>query len=556
MTRVEILYLLPYLFSLALSLWITIYAWRHRQVQGAGAYALLNAVQSFICIGFILELLSPDLIGKLFWDKIQWVGFSAASLTIPNFAVRYTDYKFRRPKLFWGLASILPACLVIGILTDPWTHLIYRNPILNQVFIFGELQYKFTWFVYLISTYSYLLVLMAFIILSRRIAHSNRRYRAQVTAVIIGLLIPVLGTLLALLGIQLTPLRDTTPITTAIGNMIIAWSIFRYRWLNIVHIARDKVVENMNDLVFVLDDQDQIIDINAIALKILDLKPSQVIGKPAVQIFSEWPRLIEDFREPAAGNHEIILERDGNYYHFDVKATVLQGARGNYQGRIFVARDITSYAVLQWQLKELNEGLEKRVKERTEELAEAYDRTLEGWAKALELRDQETEGHSRRVTDLTIKLAMALNVPSEEFDHYRRGAILHDIGKMAVPDEILRKPGQLTEEERAIIKQHPDTAHQLLKRIPFLKQAMDIPYCHHEKWDGSGYPRGLKGEEIPLAARIFSVVDVWDAVQSERPYNHAWSRQMAIDHLKGQRGKYFDPQIVDVFLSMVQEGMV
>ena len=246
MSRVEILYLLPYLFSLALSLWITRYAWKHRQVQGAGAYALLNAIQTFICMGFILELLSPDLIGKLFWDKVQWVAFSAASLAIPNFAVRYTNFKFRKLKLFWGLASVLPVSLVIGILVDPWTHLIYRNPILNQVFIFGELQYKFTWFVYLFAAYCYLLVLMAFIILSRRITHSNRRYRAQVTAVIVGLLIPVLGTFLGLLGIQITPLRDTTPITTAIGNLIVTWSIFRYRWLNIVHIARDKVVENID----------------------------------------------------------------------------------------------------------------------------------------------------------------------------------------------------------------------------------------------------------------------------------------------------------------------
>lgn len=507
-------------------------------------------------MGFILELLTPDLIGKLFWDKVQWVAFSAASLAIPNFAVRYTDYKFRKPKLFWGLAGVLPVSLVVGVLVDPWTHLIYLNPILDQVFIFGELQYKFTWFVYLFAAYSYLLVLMAFIILSRRITHTNRRHRAQVTAVIVGLLIPVLGTFMVLLGIQITPLRDTTPITTAIGNLIVTWSIFRYRWLDIVHIARDKVVENMTDMVFVIDEQDQVIDANANALRQLGFKSIEIIGKPAEQVFSEWSSLVEDFREPVTANHEVILERDGKYYHFDVKATVLQDSRGRYQGRIFVARDFTSYAALQGQLKELNEGLEKRVQERTEELAEAYDRTLEGWAKALELRDKETEGHSRRVTDLTVKLALALNVPIEEFDHYRRGAILHDIGKMAIPDEILRKPGPLTDSEKVIVLQHPAIAYQLLSRISYLKQALDIPYCHHERWDGTGYPRGLAGTEIPLAARIFAVVDVWDAIQSERPYKHAWSREMAIAQLREQRGKYFDPQVVDVFLRLVENGTV
>lgn len=553
MTRVEILYLLPYIFSLGLSLGITLYAWRHRQVQGASPYAFLTAVQTSITFGFILELLSPDLSGKMIWDKFQWVAFAAASLAITNFAVRYTDFKFRHPKLFWGLASILPAALVACVLIDPWIHLIYQNPVLSQDFIFGELQYQFSWIVYLFAVYSYVLVLIAFIILSRRITHPNRRHRAQVTAVIAGLLVPVIGTLTSLLGIQVTPLRDTTPITTAIGNLIVAWSIFRYRWLNIVHIARDKIVENMTDLVFVLDDQDNIIDLNAIALKLLNLKSNQVIGKPAAPIFSEWPHLLEDFREPASGNQEVIVERDGRYRHFDVNATLLQDTHGNYQGRIFVARDITSYAILQWKLKELNEQLEKRVQERTEELAEAYDRTLEGWANALELRDKETEGHSRRVTELTLKLARTLGMSPSDLEQIHRGAILHDIGKMAIPDEILRKPGRLTEEERAIIKQHPATAHRLLERIPFLKQALDIPYCHHEKWDGSGYPRGLKGEQIPLAARIFAVVDVWDAVQSERSYNHAWSRQMAIDHLKEQSGKYFDPQIVGVFLQMVNE---
>lgn len=244
------------------------------------------------------------------------------------------------------------------------------------------------------------------------------------------------------------------------------------------------------------------------------------------------------------------------YYHFDVKSTLLYDRHGDYQGRIFVARDITSYAALQWQLRELNDQLEKRIQARTEELAEAYDTTLEGWAKALELRDKETEGHNWRVTELTMKLALALDIPHEEFDPIRRGAILHDIGKMAIPDEILRKTGPLSEQEREIVLQHPTIAYQLLSRIPFLKRALDIPYCHHEKWDGTGYPRGLKGEEIPLAARIFAIVDVWDAVQSDRPYKKGWPREQAIDYVHEQSGKYFDPQITDKFLILVEEGKI
>ena len=206
--------------------------------------------------------------------------------------------------------------------------------------------------------------------------------------------------------------------------------------------------------------------------------------------------------------------------------------------------------------QELNSELEARVTERTAELAEAYDTTLEGWAKTLEVRDRETEGHSRRVTEMTVRLARAMGCSAEDLIHIRRGAILHDIGKMAVPDEILHKHAGLTEEEFRIIRRHPETAYQLLSPIAFLQRALDIPYCHHEHWDGTGYPRGLKGEEIPLAARIFTVADVWDAIQSNRPYNKAWSRARSLRHMKEEAGRYFDPAVVEAFLGLVESGEI
>lgn len=189
-------------------------------------------------------------------------------------------------------------------------------------------------------------------------------------------------------------------------------------------------------------------------------------------------------------------------------------------------------------------------------LAEAYDITLEGWAKALELRDKETEGHSRRVTETTVALARAMDISEEEIEHIQRGSILHDIGKMGVPDEILRKNGPLTKEERDVILKHPTTAYNLLKPITYLEKALDIPYCHHEKWDGSGYPRGLKGEEIPIAARIFAVVDVWDALSSDRPYRDAWPQDKVIQYLKEESGGHFDPNVLDLFLQMVEKGEI
>jgi PAS domain S-box-containing protein len=186
------------------------------------------------------------------------------------------------------------------------------------------------------------------------------------------------------------------------------------------------------------------------------------------------------------------------------------------------------------------------------ELILAYESTLEGWSRALDYRDKETEGHSKRVTDVTVTIARAMGLSDDELVNIRRGALLHDIGKLGVPDNILLKPGKLTDEEWVIMKKHPTIAHDLISPIPFLKKSLDIPYCHHEKWNGTGYPRGLKGEEIPLAARIFSVVDVWDALRSDRPYRPAWSKEKAMEYILQESGTGFDPKVVEGFINVVK----
>ena len=188
------------------------------------------------------------------------------------------------------------------------------------------------------------------------------------------------------------------------------------------------------------------------------------------------------------------------------------------------------------------------------ELIQAYDATIEGWAKAIELRDGDTEGHSRRVEALTMNLARKMGVSDEELNHMRRGALLHDIGKMAIPDGILLKAGKLSDEEWLVMKKHPAYAFDMLSKIDYLKPALDIPTCHHERWDGSGYPKGLEGENIPLQARIFAVVDVWDALQSDRPYRDAWTEKKTIHYLKDQSGKEFDPRVVREFLELIGKG--
>lgn len=199
------------------------------------------------------------------------------------------------------------------------------------------------------------------------------------------------------------------------------------------------------------------------------------------------------------------------------------------------------------ELRSTHEELEKA----HEELIISYNMTIEGWVKALDLRDKETEGHTQRVTYLSLEFARLLGFSDKELEDIRMGALLHDIGKLGVPDSVLLKNGQLTDDEWLIMRKHPENAYKWLSKIDYLSSAIDIPYCHHEKWDGTGYPRGLAAEEIPLCARLFSIVDAYDALSSNRPYRGAMPGNDVIDYIKSKAGRHFDPKLVDVFVWMM-----
>lgn len=205
-------------------------------------------------------------------------------------------------------------------------------------------------------------------------------------------------------------------------------------------------------------------------------------------------------------------------------------------------------AVVVWVSMDNTERNIERIRRSEAEVRLAYERTLEAWARALEYRDRDTEGHSRRVTELASWLARELGLEEPELTRIRWGALLHDIGKLAIPDRILLKPGPLTVDERDLMRRHPEYALSMLAGIPFLRSVVDIPYYHHERWDGGGYPEGLAGEEIPLPARIFAVVDQWEALSSDRPYRQAWSREEIVSYIQANSGTAFDPRIVQVFL--------
>ena len=193
------------------------------------------------------------------------------------------------------------------------------------------------------------------------------------------------------------------------------------------------------------------------------------------------------------------------------------------------------------------------VEEAHVQLLSAYDATIEGWSRAMDLRDKETEGHTQRVTTLTQKLARLAGMTDDDLINVRRGSLLHDIGKMGVPDSILHKPDKLTDEEWIIMRKHPQHAYDMIQPIEYLRPALDIPYCHHEKWDGSGYPRRLKGEEIPLSARLFALVDVWDALSSDRPYRGAMPKGEVLEYIHDQAGTHFDPALTSIFMEMIKD---
>jgi len=187
-------------------------------------------------------------------------------------------------------------------------------------------------------------------------------------------------------------------------------------------------------------------------------------------------------------------------------------------------------------------------------VTKAYDETLEGWSRMLDVRDHVTDEHTSRTATLSVNLARRMGLEENKLEKIRRGALLHDIGKIGIPDTILQKPAELTKDELATMQKHPEIAFQLLSNVNYLRSALDIPYCHHEKWDGTGYPRKLKGEDIPIEARIFAVVDVFDALTSDRPYRKAWKKEKAVEYIQNQSGKHFCPEVVSAFLDMLNDS--
>jgi PAS domain S-box-containing protein len=305
--------------------------------------------------------------------------------------------------------------------------------------------------------------------------------------------------------------------------------------------------EEARDAIVIADlETGAIMDVNRQAELLLNQPRHRLVGQHHTVLHPPETRdaYRRVFREQAVSGGVVLAElmtHDGRRIPVEINCSVLDLPDGRRAVSGFF-RDVSDRTRAQAEL------------ERTHlELARAYQSTLEGWTRALDIRDNETEGHSRRVAEYTALLAHTMGVPDDDLPHIRRGALLHDIGKMGVSDSILRKPGPLTEAEWEVMRLHPVLARDMLWPIDYLRPALDIPYYHHERWDGSGYPRGLKEEDIPLAARLFAIVDVWDALRSDRPYRKAWQSDQVLQYLRDQAGVLFDPSIVEAFMPLTND---
>jgi PAS domain S-box-containing protein len=344
-------------------------------------------------------------------------------------------------------------------------------------------------------------------------------------------------------------------------------------------------LETMAFAIIAADSKGQITYVNAIAENLVGNSRDQLEGKGINQVLrliaGESDNLQDDLFTQAIGKGEVanlalnamIVSKGGEAFPVEGGAVPVKSQAEIVNEVLFVIRDASdrrdtaklfppkgkdtvverSAPPGQLEARKIQAALMHEFDSSNQELAMALDTTLEGWARALELRSNEQEGHSRRVTELAVRLAKQLGVREDELIHLRRGAMLHDIGELGVPDSILNRSGALSADEWKIIVHHPIHAYNLLSPIEYLRPAIDIPYCHHEKWDGTGYPRGLRGDHIPFAARIFAVVDVWDALLSDRPYRKAWTAKKAYYFIKEQSGKHFDPKVADIFLQLIIE---
>lgn len=376
----ELLYLLPYLLSLSLSIAIFAYSWRHRQVRGVSEYALYMGAVTLTIFGFIIELISPNLYSKILWDQFQWITQTAYLAAYLRFSLSYAQVRLLHPRRTWWIWFVIPFVFMILMITDGFHHLIYPNPHLSTDYPFPELRYDHTTIIYIYGVYLYVTTLYGFYLLLRRAFQQRGVYRQQYITIAVGFLIPVILSIFAFTDIKISPQRDNSPFALILGSTIVAWGLFRYKVFNLAPIAREQIVDNMNDPVIVLDGQNRVIDINQAALTMIGKSESEVMGHTFHESFAGWPIVAELLANPGEQRREVSTRSKGEIVFYEISISQIRNKRNELLGRILVARDITRHKYLEMSYRALSEELEERVHKRTQEskrIAEQYRTVVE-----------------------------------------------------------------------------------------------------------------------------------------------------------------------------------
>jgi PAS domain S-box-containing protein len=358
MTNQAVLYLIPYFISCAISASIGLYAWRHRAVPGAAPYAWVALSQAAWTLGYIFELLNVSIDAKIFWDDVQFIAGAIATLALLAFALEYTGHKLAHPRATWAAIVAIPVMFIGLDLTDNAHHLIRPTATLIPGEPFTELTYPFSAAVWILFIYVLALSALSIGLLIQKIRQSPRLYRGQIALIIVGILIPIGGVMLTILGVTLSFHRDTTPLTFALDNLIVAWALFRFRLFDVVPAARHAVIESMSDAMIVLDAQDRLVDINPAAQRLINRRASDVIGRTAIQVFSPWPDLVEQFRDLEYIQTEIGIVIGVDQLYFDLRLLPLRDGHDHLTGRLVVAQDITRRKLAENEVKQRTVQLE------------------------------------------------------------------------------------------------------------------------------------------------------------------------------------------------------
>jgi PAS domain S-box-containing protein len=467
----------PYIASLLISLGIGYYAWQRRAVPGAVPFAILVFAQAAWTFGYIFELASDTLDAKIFWDNFQFIGGAVWPAALLAFAVEYTGRKLANPRVIWGLVMMITAVILLIVYTDDHHHLIRPNAEIIPNEPFDVLTYDFTITLWLMFFYLVGLLGYSLFLLVNRSIPSFRLYRTQIGLVVVGNTIPLIGATLTITGVTISAQRDISPLTFALGNMVVAWGLFRYQLLDLVPIAREQVIEHMRDMVLVMDTQDRLVDLNPAARRILNRPASELIGQPLEAVFSSWVDLVEQYRSIDTAHTEVLIRQEDDQLYFDLTITPLRNRGGRLTGRLAIIRDITRY-----------KKAELEIQQRTLELEAANKRLL-----ALsQVKDEFVSNVSHELqtplTNLKINEHLIRSKP-ENTDVYlermereteRLARIIEDLLRLSRLDQesapFTRQLADLTELTREYVHDRVPLAEQ--KKIRLTHQGMaGLPLC-------------------------------------------------------------------------------